>query len=301
MRGRKPRLDHEVSVRGRHRAHRRPPRHRRAVRPLPGELIMQVVIVDTPAEVGRVAAAKITQLIRRRADAVLGLATGSSPLAIYAELARQVREQGLDCSAVRAFALDEYVGLPAGHPESYHSVIRREVVEPLRLDPAAVHVPDGTAADVEAACAEYERLITETGPIDIQILGIGANGHIGFNEPTSSFASRTRIKTLAPRTRADNARFFDSPEQVPTHCLTQGLGTILDATTLVLVAQGETKAAAVAKMVEGPASSMCPGSALQFHPDATVIVDEFAASRLTLTDYYRYTYDNLPAWQRFDA
>jgi glucosamine-6-phosphate deaminase len=262
---------------------------------------VQIVIAGSPAEVGRLTASKISQLVRRQPDAVLGLATGSSPLAIYAELARQVREEGLDCSAVRAFALDEYVGLPAEHPQSYHSVIRREVVEPLGMDPAAVHVPDGTAADVEAACAEYERMITDAGGIDIQILGIGANGHIGFNEPTSSFAARTRIKTLAPQTRADNARFFHSPEEVPTHCLTQGLGTILDARQLVLVAQGEAKAHAVAAMVEGPVSSMCPGSALQLHPEATAIVDEAAASRLALTDYYRYTYDNLPSWQRFDV
>ena len=260
---------------------------------------MQVVIVDTPAEVGRVAAAKITQLIRRRADAVLGLATGSSPLAIYAELARQVREEGLDCTAVRAFALDEYVGLPAGHPESYRSVIQREVVEPLGLTPALVHVPDGTAEDVVAACAAYEQRMSEVGPVDLQILGIGSNGHIGFNEPTSSFASRTRIKTLAPKTRADNARFFASADEVPTHCLTQGLGTILDAKTLLLVAQGEKKADAVAKMVEGPVMSMCPATALQLHGDALVVVDQAAASRLTLTDYYNYTSANLPAWQRF--
>ena len=262
---------------------------------------MQVVIVATPAEVGRLAAAKIGHLVRSRPDAVLGLATGSSPLAIFAELARQAAEDGLDCSQVRAFALDEYVGLPPEHPESYRSVLMRDVVEPLGMEPSNVHVPDGSAADVAAACEAYEALIAETGPVALQILGIGANGHIGFNEPTSSFASRTRIKTLAPQTRADNARFFDSPEQVPTHCLTQGLGTILDATTLVLVAQGETKADAVAKMVEGPVSSMCPGSALQLHRDANVIVDEAAASRLTLADYYRYTFDNRPDWQRFEA
>jgi glucosamine-6-phosphate deaminase len=262
---------------------------------------MQVVIVPTPAEVGRLAAAKIGHLVRGRPDTVLGLATGSSPLAIYAELARQVAEEGLDCSQVRAFALDEYVGLPPEHPESYRSVLTRDVVKPLGMDPSNVHVPDGAAADVAAACEAYEARIAETGPVALQILGIGANGHIGFNEPTSSFASRTRIKTLAPQTRADNARFFDSPEQVPTHCLTQGLGTILDATTLVLVAQGETKADAVAKMVEGPVSSMCPGSALQLHRDANVIVDEAAASRLTLADYYRYTFANRPAWQRFET
>lgn len=261
---------------------------------------MQVVIVETPQEVGRVAAAKVARVIRDRADAVIGVATGSSPLAIYAELTRQVRERRLDCSAVRAFALDEYVGLPLDHSESYHSVILREVVRPLRMKPALVHVPDGSAADIARACEEYERLIRQAGGVDIQILGIGANGHIGFNEPTSSFASRTRIKTLAPKTRADNARFFDSPDQVPTHCLTQGLATILDARRLVLVAQGGAKAEAVANMVEGPLSSMCPGSALQLHPDATVVVDRAAASRLTLTEYYEYTYANLPAWQRYD-
>ncbi len=260
---------------------------------------MQVVIVDSSAEVGRVAAAKVGDVIHRRADAVLGLATGSSPLAIYAELGRQVTHEGLDCSPVRAFALDEYVGLPAGHPESYRSVIHREVVEPLGLTPSHVHVPDGTASDLPAACAAYEQQIRDIGPVDIQILGIGSNGHIGFNEPTSSFASRTRIKTLAPKTRADNARFFDSADEVPTHCLTQGLATILDARELVLVAQGAKKADAVAKMVEGPVSSMCPGSALQLHADATVVIDAPAASKLTLTDYYRYTYDHLPEWQRF--
>jgi glucosamine-6-phosphate deaminase len=262
---------------------------------------MQVVIVSSSAEVGRVAAAKISQVIRRRTDAVLGLATGSSPLAIYAELGRQVEQEGLNCSAVRAFALDEYVGLPPGHPESYRSVIQREVVEPLGLTPSQVHVPDGTAIDVAAACAAYERQIAETGPVDIQILGIGSNGHIGFNEPTSSFASRTRIKTLAPKTRADNARFFHSPDEVPTHCLTQGLATILGARELVLVAQGEKKAEAVANMIEGPVTSMCPGSALQLHAAATVVIDDAAASKLTLADYYRYTYDNLPQWQRFDT
>lgn len=259
---------------------------------------MQVVIVKDPAEVGQVAAAKIAQAIRRRADLVLGLATGSSPLGIYTELARQV-EGGLDCSAVQAFALDEYVGLSAGHPESYRSVIQRDVVKPLGLTPSLVHVPDGTAADVVAACGAYEQQINEIGPVDIQILGIGSNGHIGFNEPTSSFASRTRIKTLAPNTRADNARFFSSAQDVPTHCLTQGLGTILDAHALLLVANGEKKANAVAAMVEGPITSMCPASALQMHADATVIIDEAAASRLVLADYYRYTYEHLPEWQRF--
>jgi glucosamine-6-phosphate deaminase len=263
---------------------------------------MQIVIVPTPVEVGAVAAAKIAKVIRHKADAVLGVATGSSPLAIYAELERRTAAGELDFAAVRAFALDEYVGIDYAHEQSYHRVIRREVTDRLGLNPALVHVPDGAADDIARACADYERLITEAGGVDIQILGIGTNGHIGFNEPTSSFASRTRIKTLAPRTREDNARFFDDDlAQVPTHCLTQGLGTILDARRLVLVATGTAKAAAVAAMVEGPLSSMCPGSALQLHPDATVVVDEDAASHLQLTDYYRHTFANLPAWQRYEV
>src|SRR5919112_5190719 len=262
---------------------------------------MEIIILPSPAEVGRLAARKIAKLIKAKPAAVIGLATGSSPLAIYAELAASVREGSLDASRVSGFALDEYVGIAEQHPESYASVLRREVTEPLGLDPARVFLPDGRAADLEAACQAYEAAIRDAGGIDLQILGIGANGHIGFNEPTSSFGSRTRIKTLAPRTRADNARFFDSPDEVPMHCLTQGLGTILDATTLVLVAQGEAKADAVARMVEGPVSSMCPGSALQLHRDANVFVDEAAASRLTLADYYRYTFANRPAWQRFET
>ncbi|HEV7948280.1 MAG TPA: glucosamine-6-phosphate deaminase, partial [Glaciihabitans sp.] len=249
--------------------------------------------------VGHVAATKIASVVRAKPAAILGLATGSSPTAIYAALASQVTSGELDFSATSGFALDEYVGIPLEHPESYASVIARDIVGPLGMDPSKVRVPDGRAADIQAAAAEYDAAIAAAGGIDIQILGIGANGHIGFNEPTSSFASRTRIKTLAPRTREDNARFFDNPAAVPTHCLTQGLGTILEAHEVVLVAQGAAKAHAVAQMIEGPLTSMLPGSALQLHPHATVIIDEEAASNLTLADYYRYTYANKPAWQRF--
>jgi glucosamine-6-phosphate deaminase len=260
---------------------------------------MEIVILPSPADVGALAARKIAQLITRKPSAVLGLATGSSPLAIYGALAEQVRGGTLDASQVRGVALDEYVGIPEEHPESYASVLRREVVRPLGMAAANLFLPDGRAPDIEAACVQYEDAIRDLGGIDLQILGIGANGHIGFNEPTSSFTSRTRIKTLAPQTRADNARFFDDPDEVPTHCLTQGLGTIMDARELVLVAQGSKKAAAIAAAVEGPVSSMCPGSILQFHPHATVIIDDAAAAQLTLSDYYRHTYANKPAWQRF--
>ncbi|KIU02298.1 glucosamine-6-phosphate deaminase [Frigoribacterium sp. MEB024] len=261
---------------------------------------MEIVIVRDADEVGRVAALKIASVVQRDPEAVLGLATGSSPTGIYASLAARVAAGELDFSRASGFALDEYVGIPLEHPESYASVIERDVVVPLGMDASKVRVPDGRASDIEAAVVDYEQAIADAGGIDIQILGIGANGHIGFNEPTSSFASRTRIKTLAPQTRADNARFFDDPSQVPTHCLTQGLGTILDAHEVVLVAQGSAKASAVAGMVEGPLGAMCPGSALQLHRHATIVVDEAAASLLQLADYYRYTYANKPVWQRFE-
>lgn len=260
---------------------------------------MELIIADTAESVGTLAAAKVASVLGRRAEAVVGLATGSSPLSIYAELSRRVQDEGLDLSRTRGFALDEYVGLPADHPQSYAQVIRREVVEPLRMTPELVAVPDGRASDLDAACDRYERSIAQAGGVDIQILGIGSNGHIGFNEPTSSLASRTRIKTLTPVTRRDNERFFDSIDEVPIHCLTQGLGTIMDAREIVLVATGEHKSDAVAQAVEGPVSSICPASILQFHRHTTVIVDPAAAGRLRLVDYYRYAYQHKPQWQTF--
>lgn len=261
---------------------------------------MEVIILPNADEVGRVAASIIAETLTAAKNPVIGLATGSSPLATYRELARRVEDQRLDVSDVAGFALDEYVGIPFEHPESYVSVINREVVVPLGLDPNRVHVPDGRADDPEAACADYERAITAAGGVDVQILGIGSNGHVGFNEPGSSLASRTRVKALSESTRTDNARFFDRPEQVPTHCVTQGLGTIMDAHRLVLVAQGENKADAIAAAAEGPVSAFCPASILQFHPRATLVIDEAAASKLTLTDYYRFAYENKPEWQHRD-
>lgn len=260
---------------------------------------MEIIICPSSEEVGRVAAAKVAQVCRSASPPVLGLATGSSPLAIYTELAALIAAGELDLSGASAFALDEYVGLGYDHPESYHAVIDRSVTQPLGLDPERVHVPDGAAGDIEAACQAYEQAIVASGGVDVQILGIGGNGHIGFNEPTSSFRSRTRIKTLAARTRLDNQRFFDSLEEVPTHCLTQGLGTIMDARNVVLVAQGERKAEAIAAAVEGPVTSIWPASVLQFHRSATVIIDDAAAGRLQLADYYREVYAGKPAWQRF--
>ena len=257
----------------------------------------EVIIVDSAAAAAELAADAIARLIERKPDAVLGVATGSTPLPVYAAVGRLIRERGLDVSRVRAFALDEYVGLPAGHPESYRAVVDREVVEPLGLDPALVRVPDGSLATIRHAGDDYERAIAEAGGVDLQLLGIGSNGHIGFNEPGSSFASRTRVKTLAEPTRRDNARFFADASEVPLHCITQGLGTILDARHLVLLAFGAGKADAVAGALEGPVSTSNPGSAVQLHPHVTALVDEDAAARLAHADYYRHAWANKPDWQ----
>jgi glucosamine-6-phosphate deaminase len=255
----------------------------------------EVVIVENAAVAGALVADEIVRLIERRPDAVLGLATGSTPLAVYQAL--HGRLAGTDVSQVRGFALDEYVGIDPAHPESYRSVITREVIEPLGLDPQRIRVPDGSQEGIEHAGADYEAAIEAAGGVDLQILGIGTDGHIGFNEQGSSFASRTRVKTLTEQTRRDNARFFDSIDDVPVHCITQGLGTILDARHLVLLAFGEGKASAVAGALEGPISALLPASAIQMHEHVTVVVDEAAASQLKLADYYRYAYDNKPAWQ----
>ena len=255
----------------------------------------EIVIVRDKEAAGALVADHIAALIRENPETVLGLATGSTPLPVYEAL--RTRLEGVDVSRVRGFALDEYVGIDPAHPESYRSVITREVVEPLGLNPALINTPDGTPDGIEHHGEDYEAAILDAGGIDLQILGIGTDGHIGFNEPGSSFASQTRVKTLTQQTRRDNARFFDSVDDVPMHCITQGLGTILRARHLVLLAFGEGKAAAVAGAVEGPVSASLPGSAIQLHARATVVVDEAAASQLTRADYYRYAYDNKPDWQ----
>lgn len=263
---------------------------------------MEVIICRSGDEVAEVAAAKVARVCRDvGAEVVLGVATGSSPLALYERLAARIVAGQLDLSQASAFALDEYVGLPQGHPESYAEVIRTTVTEPLGMDPRKVHTPDGFSSDIEHAGEQYEAAIRAVGGVDVQILGVGSNGHIGFNEPTSSLSSRTRIKTLTEATRRDNARFFASIDEVPRHCLTQGLGTIMDAANVVLVAQGDHKAQAIAALVEGPVTSRWPGSVLQMHQRATIVVDEAAASKLELADYYRETYAQKPDWQQFDA
>lgn len=259
---------------------------------------MEVVIVDDSKEIGRLAATAVVRLVAAKPAAVIGLATGSSPVVVYDELAARVRAGEVDLAGCRFFLLDEYVGLPADHPQAYRNVIMREFAAKVGVAADRVHGPDGTAADIPAACAAYEEGIARAGGIDLQVLGIGTDGHIAFNEPGSSLASRTRIKTLTRQTRQDNARFFGGDvASVPDHCVTQGVGTIMEARHLVLVASGRRKAEAVHQLVEGPVSALWPATALQWHPHVTVIVDEAAASRLQLAGYYRETYAAKPAWQ----
>ena len=259
---------------------------------------MEIVVLPDGQAIGALGADAIANLLQRKPDAVLGLATGSSPLAIYDELAARCAAGAVTLGRARGFTLDEYVGLPADHPETYRNVIDKDFVLRVDFAPGVVQGPDGLAEDIPAACAGYEAAIARAGGVDLQILGIGTDGHIGFNEPGSSLASRTRIKTLTKQTRIDNARFFDGNlDAVPTHCLTQGLATIMSARHVVLVATGPGKAEAVHHLVEGPVSALWPATILQHHPHATVLLDAAAASRLQLADYYRETYQAKPAWQ----
>ncbi|NLE97778.1 MAG: glucosamine-6-phosphate deaminase [Propionibacterium sp.] len=247
---------------------------------------MDIVICRDAEQAGVVAAELIVKKLGGNPAPVLGLATGSSPLGLYAHLKHMQSTGEVDLSRARGFALDEYVAIDYEHPESYHNVIRRTVVEPLGLDPELIQVPDGAADDVALASVLYEKAIQVAGGIDLQILGIGANGHIGFNEPFSSFGSRTRAVPLTAQTRADNARFFDSPDQVPTHAITQGLATIRESRATLLIATGEHKASAIGRMIEGPVAVAHPASILQFHPDLTVVVDEAAGARLVDGEHF---------------
>ncbi len=240
----------------------------------------------------------VVELLARRRHTVLGLATGSSPLSTYGELVERYRAGTVSFAGARAFLLDEYIGLPADHPQSYIAFIRRHFTDLIDLPPGAVRAPDGRAEDLPGACAAYESAIVRAGGIDLQLLGIGGDGHIGFNEPTSSLGSRTRVKTLTEQTRHDNARFFGGLDEVPRHVLTQGIGTILEARHLILIATGGAKAVPVARAVEGPLTAMVPASAVQLHPHATIVVDEAAAAQLTLGDYYRSAFESKPRWQR---
>jgi glucosamine-6-phosphate deaminase len=259
---------------------------------------MEVVPLGSADEIAVLAADTVEAVVRRKPAAVLGLATGSTPLPTYRELRRRhAAAAGPGYASVTCFNLDEYVGLPPGHGQSYRATIARELTDGLDIGPDHVNGPDPSPDGLPTAGERYEALIAAAGGIDLQFLGVGSDGHLAFNEPGSSLASRTRIKTLTAQTRKDNARFFGSVDEVPKHVLTQGLGTILEARHLLIIATGEGKAGAVAAFVEGPVSASCPASVLQLHPHVTVLLDQAAASRLDRLAYYREVYAAKPAWQ----
>lgn len=247
---------------------------------------MRVIIHNTATAAGIAAARHIERLVRRKPDCVLGLATGSTPVTAYGELVRMHLEEGLDFSQVTTFNLDEYAGIAATHPQSFRHFMDEKLFRHINILPQQTHVPDGRALDFERHCESYERQIADSGGIDLQLLGIGTDGHIAFNEPGSSLGSRTRIKHLAGQTIRDNAKFFGGENQVPKMALTMGVGTILDSRQCLLLAAGAHKANAIRDTVEGPVTAQVTASALQLHRDVIVILDEPAAAKLTRREYY---------------
>ena len=255
---------------------------------------MEVIINETYEQTMLAAAKVIAGILNTKPDAVLGLATGSTPVGLYKELIRMHTEEGLDFSKVATFNLDEYIGLPPSHSQSYHRFMHEKLFDRVNIQPQNVHVPLGTAGDPKAYCRWYEEEIVKRGGIDLQVLGIGSDGHIGFNEPGSSLGSRTRVKTLAEQTIDDNSRFFAKREDVPIYAITMGVGTILDARKIVLLASGTGKAEIIAAAIEGPVCCANTASALQMHADVAFFLDCEAAGKLKMFDYYKWVQEKKP-------
>lgn len=234
----------------------------------------------------------VRQRMQARGRIALGLATGGTPVKLYRAMVEGHRRGELDFSQTHTFNLDEYIGLGPDHPQSYHRYMRENLFDHVNIPSENVHFLSGFPEDVEKHCADYERQIRDVGGIDLQILGVGRDGHIGFNEPTSALQSRTRDKTLTRETIEDNRRFFARDEDVPRWALTMGVGTILEAREILVLATGRVKAKAVAAMVEGPMTAMCTASALQMHPRCRVVCDEGAAAKLDYDEYYRWMHEN---------
>ncbi len=259
------------------------------------------ILIRESADLGcRLAARVIAKVVREKPDAVLGLATGRTPLALYRELIRLHRDEGLSFKQVTTFNLDEYVGLYPTHEQSYRCFMDEHLFRHIDIDLANTHVPNGVVADLHAECRSYEERIAAAGGIDLQLLGLGRNGHIGFNEPTGSLRSRTWIKILSEGTLRDNSAVFGSFEAMPRHAITMGIGTILDARRLLLLAFGPSKVRAVQDMIEGPLAAICPASALQLHPRATIVLDEESAAGLRYADHYRWIDRHKLDWQRYE-
>jgi glucosamine-6-phosphate deaminase len=260
---------------------------------------MEVIIQPNRAAAAGLVAQIISRDLKANPRLVLGLATGVTMEQVYHELVLLYKAQQLDFSLCRTFNLDEYVGLPASDPNSYRRYMDEHLFRRVNIDQSNTHLPDGMSPDLDVECLRYESLLRDCGGIDLQLLGLGKAGHIGFNEPLSALRSRTRVKALTPTTIKQNAALFGSEEKVPRRAITMGVGTIIEARRCVLLATGQAKANILAKAVEGPITSMVSASALQLHPRCTVVVDEEAASELTETDYYRWIFANEPEWQDF--
>ena len=261
---------------------------------------MEVIIQASADKAAELCAALIVQRLRQTPELILGLATGRTMERVYRRLVQLHRQTGLDFSRCRSFNLDEYIGLPAEDPNSYRFYMNQHLFRQVNIALANTHIPDGMAADLRAEAARYENLIRELGGIDLQLLGIGEAGHIGFNEPLSALLSRTRDKTLTPTTRRQNAAMFGGdPAQVPSRAMTMGVGTILDARELLVLVIGAAKANILARAVEGPITAMVSASAIQLHPNCKVIVDEDAARELQGRDYYAWVFQNEPEWAEF--
>jgi glucosamine-6-phosphate deaminase len=257
------------------------------------------IIIQTEAAAAALMAWVIGKELRANPRLVLGLAAGSTMEPVYARLVRMHQEEGLDFSRCRTFNLDEYAGLSPSHANSFSTFMRHHLFDKVNIRPENAHLPNGAADDLEAECANYERLIQGSGGIDLQILGIGRTGHLGFNEPPSPLDSRTRVQALSPLTREQNAPLFAPPSQMPRLAITIGIGTILDSRRCLLLATGERKAQIVAKAIAGPVTPLVPASALQLHPDCAVILDDAAAGQLPGAEDYRLAFENEPRWQPF--
>ena len=254
---------------------------------------MEIIIQPTYTQLVAVSAEIIREALLKKPNLVLGLATGSTPIGLYKALVRMHKTDGLDFSEVITFNLDEYVGIPPNHPHSYHTFMETHFFNAVNIPPENCHIPQSTVVAHAEFCERYEAAIVDVGGIDIQVLGIGKDGHIGFNEPSSSLGSRTRIKTLTQSTLDANAPHFGgSIEAVPKMAITMGVGTIMEAKQCLLLASGESKATAVVHAVEGPITAEVPASVLQMHPRTSVIIDEAAASQLKRVDYYKQVYAN---------
>ncbi len=253
---------------------------------------MKVLIFPTKIASIKAVAARILYEAKANPDCTLGFATGGTVEPVYADIVQRYRAAGVSFAKVKCFNLDEYVGLSPDHDMSYHAYMARHLFEHTDFQSDNIHIPFGNTPDPAAEAERFETSINDIGGIDCQLLGIGENGHIGFNEPTSSLGSTTRLKTLTPGTVSANSRYFDSIDEVPTVSITMGIATILRARSIILLANGQKKAAAVRDMIEGPVSAMCPASALQFHPETEIYLDQESASELRLLDYYQAVHPN---------